>query len=187
MIDVIPPGYLPFLAEPIHEEPYESVEPFIRPPLVHRVAVLSLCVAIIVGMSVFSLFSFFDLSGKFGLSPLVRAGSIYTATQRTTDSFEQGDSDHDGLSNLIEMQQGTNPLMSDTDKDAIDDRFEADNALDPINAHDATLDSDTDGLTNAQEYFYHTRPRFADSDHDGYNDGTEVKGGYNPLGAGTLF
>jgi hypothetical protein len=65
------------------------------------------------------------------------------------------DPDHDGLTNLQEFQNGTDPHNPDTDGD---------------------------GLTDGQEVMlYHTSPLFADSDGDGIPDGVEVTMGTNPL------
>src|SRR5262249_46160471 len=65
------------------------------------------------------------------------------------------DPDHDGLTNLQEFQNGTDPHNPDTD---------------------------SDGLTDGQEVLlYHTSPLFVDSDGDGVPDGVEVKTGTNPL------
>ena len=65
------------------------------------------------------------------------------------------DPDHDGLTNLQEFQQGTDPKNPDTDGD---------------------------GLTDGQESLaYHTSPVLADTDGDGIPDGLEVQAGTDPL------
>ncbi len=70
-----------------------------------------------------------------------------------TMSFE--DPDHDGLTNLQEFQNGTDPNNPDTDGD---------------------------GLTDGQEVLvYHTNPLVADTDGDGIPDGLEVSLGTDPL------
>lgn len=70
------------------------------------------------------------------------------------------DTDGDGLTDVIEIQIGTD-----------------------INS----IDSDDDGLTDFEEInIYFTNPLNADTDNDTYLDGTEVANGYNPNGAGLL-
>lgn len=81
------------------------------------------------------------------------------AVDRPKDVTTQ-DLDHDGLTNLEEVQAGTSP------EDA---------------------DSDHDGLTDYQEVrIYHTNPMQPDSDGDGFSDGKEITTGNNPLGPGKL-
>jgi len=64
------------------------------------------------------------------------------------------DVDDDGLSNLEELQNKTNPTLADTDND---------------------------GLTDTQEVkVYHTDPLDPDTDHDGLLDGFEVAQGSDP-------
>lgn len=65
------------------------------------------------------------------------------------------DPDHDGLTNLQEFQNGTDPHNPDTDGD---------------------------GLTDGQEVLvYHTSPLLPDTDGDGIPDGVEVTTGTDPL------
>jgi hypothetical protein len=65
-----------------------------------------------------------------------------------------GDFDSDGLSDLAEWNNGTNPTV---------------------------MDSDDDGLTDGQEVnIYTTDPLDNDSDNDGWSDGDEVAAGTNP-------
>jgi outer membrane protein OmpA-like peptidoglycan-associated protein len=88
----------------------------------------------------------------------------------------QGDPDGDGLSNLEELQAGTNPMAEDTDHDGLSDKLE----LDQVNlfwASDATRpDTDGDFLLDGEEVsLWGTSPNRADSDLDGLNDYAEVK------------
>lgn len=70
------------------------------------------------------------------------------------------DTDQDGLSDLEEMELGTNV---------------------------SSVDSDNDGLFDMEEVkTYMTDPLNPDTDGDSYLDGQEVKSGYNPRGDGKL-
>lgn len=70
------------------------------------------------------------------------------------------DSDHDGLTDVVEKQLGTDPRNPDTDGDGL--------------------------IDGAEVNIYHTNPLNPDTDGDGYKDGVEVKSGYNPNGPGKL-
>ncbi len=90
------------------------------------------------------------------------------------------DPDSDGLNNLEEYANSTNPIKADTDDDGMPDGFEVANGLDPL-SNDASLDPDTDALTNLEEYQNSTDPNDPDTDGDGMPDGWEVAGGLDPL------
>nr|WP_238930442.1 M4 family metallopeptidase [Vibrio sp. S9_S30] len=63
------------------------------------------------------------------------------------------DSDSDGLSDGYEVNTShTQPNHSDSDGDDLPDGFESDNGLDPLNSADASLDKDSDGVSNIDEY-----------------------------------
>ncbi len=62
-----------------------------------------------------------------------------------------GDYDSDGLSDLEEYQNETNPTLNDTDSDGIPDGWEVEYGIDPL-YNDASLDPDKDGYNNLQEY-----------------------------------
>ena len=70
-----------------------------------------------------------------------------------------GDADGDGLTNVVEIAIGTDPLNPDTDGDGMPDGFEVFYGLNPLNPADAAQDADGDGLTNLQEYQQGTSPR----------------------------
>ncbi|MDD5454400.1 MAG: hypothetical protein PHW62_02730, partial [Candidatus Ratteibacteria bacterium] len=95
------------------------------------------------------------------------------------------DTDDDGLNNLEEYQQGTNPTNSDTDGDDMPDGWEVDNALNPL-VNDAGEDADSDGLTNLEEYNNNCDPNDSDTDDDGLSDGDEINThGTNPINSDT--
>jgi len=75
------------------------------------------------------------------------------------------DSDHDGLTDAQEKACGTNPKVTDSDRDGI---------------RDGADDSDHDGLSNRSEFSRGTKCRSKDSDHDGVSDGQEVHQGTDP-------
>jgi len=93
------------------------------------------------------------------------------------------DPDNDGLTNLQEYQEGTDPHNSDTDGDGLSDGDEVNtHGTDPLNA-----DSDGDWLSDFEELnTYNTNPLVVDTDDDGYSDGVEVGRGSDPLDSESL-
>ena len=84
---------------------------------------------------------------------------------------EMLDEDEDGLSDLDEELNGTDPKVADSDGDGLNDGMEV-NILktDPL-----VVDSDNDQLSDIEEVeIYRTDPIKPDSDGDGYDDGVEV-------------
>jgi hypothetical protein len=79
------------------------------------------------------------------------------------------DSDDDGLSNVIELDLGTDPYDADTNDDGIGDGAAVAAGRDPI-----SVDLDGDGLSNADEVRFGTDMLNADSDGDGVIDGLDV-------------
>lgn len=93
------------------------------------------------------------------------------------------DSDNDGLSNVAEIQLGTNALNPDTDNDGLTD-FEEDQtyATNPL-----AWDSDGDTLSDGDEVNLHgTNPLATDSDGDLVDDATEVTAGTDPNNAASF-
>ncbi|MFX1488234.1 MAG: caspase family protein [Promethearchaeota archaeon] len=75
------------------------------------------------------------------------------------------DNDNDGLSNLIEFQFGSSPLLSDSDGDFMPDSYEYLCDLDPT-IDDTNLDNDQDGLPNLLEFLLGSLANDVDSDGD---------------------
>jgi len=105
-----------------------------------------------------------------------------------------GDTDGDNLEDIIEIENGLNPLINDTDSDGLDDYFEfygitdpilsdtdgdsmldgyeVFNGLDPL-IDDTLLDLDGDGLFNILEFTLGTTANNPDTDGDSMEDGYE--------------
>jgi len=82
---------------------------------------------------------------------------------------DQENPDTDGLTNLQEQRNGTDPLDSDTDGDGITDGVEAAIGSDPLDP-----DTDGDGVIDGHERRIGTSLLAADSDGDGVPDGEET-------------
>ncbi len=91
-----------------------------------------------------------------------------------------GDPDTDGLNNLGEFTNGTNPNLPDTDGDGLNDRAELITHLtDP-----RVSDTDGDGLSDGSEVNVSlTSPILKDTDGDYYADNVELAQGTNPNSA----
>lgn len=81
-------------------------------------------------------------------------------TNTTNVPIHELDTDKDGVRDIDERRYSSNPEMSDSDGDALNDYLEI--------------------------YQYKTNPIVADTDGDGYVDGNEVENGYDPNGPGRL-
>ena len=68
------------------------------------------------------------------------------------------DSDSDGLTDLQEYQNGTNPIDTDSDDDHMLDGWEVDNGLNPL-LDDSLDDADQDKFTNGREHQDKTDPQ----------------------------
>ncbi len=87
--------------------------------------------------------------------------------------------DNDGLTNLEELNAGSNPTLADSDADGLDDDEELALA-EPTEVNNP--DSDADGLTDGEEVNGNpsSNPLLADSDFDGFSDFFEVYTGSDP-------
>ncbi len=90
------------------------------------------------------------------------------------------DPDNDGLTNIVEFRNRTNPLLKDTDGDTLTDLWEVNNNWNP-RRDDSVIDTDNDGLSLVEENKLGTFPDNPDSDGDGMPDGWEDKHGIDPL------
>lgn len=136
----------------------------------------------------------------FKVSLTTRLGNVIVSNSIKVVKSETGyvviltDTDSDGLSDLLEIEYGTDIKNSDTDGDGLTDYEELyytktdptkyDSVTEGIS--DADVDSDADGLSNKQEVELDTNPQKADSDEDDWSDGDEVNiYGTNPLNSDT--
>jgi len=114
------------------------------------------------------------------------------------DEDETGDGDTDGLTNLEELNNGTDPTEADTDMDGIDDGDELDgsanpyvngvlavapgdptNPLNPDNDGDGAMDGDEVSDTNGSV----SDPNNPDTDGDLFADGIELDNDSDPTNA----
>uniref|UniRef100_UPI0040566958 right-handed parallel beta-helix repeat-containing protein n=1 Tax=Candidatus Electronema sp. TaxID=2698783 RepID=UPI0040566958 len=72
------------------------------------------------------------------------------------------DADNDGLNDLEEYQNGTDPNNPDTDNDGMPDGWEVAHGLNPL-LNDSNGDADGDGFSNLDEYLAGTDPQDASS------------------------
>lgn len=89
--------------------------------------------------------------------------------------------DGDGLSYLVEYQNGSSPNSWDTDEDGISDSWEIAHGQSPTDSNNSLADPDNDGLNNLGEFNADSNPLLADTDGDGVADGYEVQHGFQVL------
>lgn len=96
------------------------------------------------------------------------------------------DSDRDGFPDSEELEQGTSPILWDTDADECNDLLERRLQFDPLSSDcgcsPPVTDEDRDGLNSCEELWLGTARDIHDSDADGIPDGLEFSLGLNPLG-----
>jgi hypothetical protein len=90
----------------------------------------------------------------------------------------------DNSGNYVDADHpGTDPNTDDTDTDGLDDKWEVDNGLSPVDDgstdpdNGATGDPDGDTLTNEDEWILGTDPKSDDTDQDGLRDDYETADG----------
>lgn len=105
----------------------------------------------------------------------------------TNSESPQSDPDMDGLTNLEESQNKTNPYLADSDGDTILDIVEINQGLNPWVKDDVSFDSDGDGLSLSEELAAGTDWSKADTEGDGMNDGWEVANNLQPTLNDALF
>ena len=87
--------------------------------------------------------------------------------------------DNDGLTNLEELNAGSNPTLADSDADGLDDEVEI-SLAEPTDVNNP--DTDGDGLTDGEEVNGNpsSNPLIVDSDFDGFDDFFEMWTGSDP-------
>ena len=93
------------------------------------------------------------------------------------EAFSKDDWDGDGVPNIVERNQGTNPFNLDSNNDGILDGY-------PLSI--TPKDIDGDGLTNDEEIALGTDPNNIDTDGDLYPDGFEYENHLDPLNPDTV-
>ncbi|MFH1427788.1 MAG: L,D-transpeptidase family protein [Patescibacteria group bacterium] len=95
------------------------------------------------------------------------------------------DTDGDAVPDKDEIEiYKTDPNLADTDNDGYSDWVELNNGYSPLNPILVKLennDYDLDGLSDRMELNFKTDLSNSDTDGDGYLDGEEINNGYDPL------
>ena len=96
----------------------------------------------------------------------------------TDPSDAAKDEDNDGLTNLEEFENNTEPAVADTDSDGLNDGAE----VKEQGSKPRVPDTDADGLLDGAEVTLHmTEVLDADTDDDGLKDGDEIAAGTSPF------
>ncbi len=81
--------------------------------------------------------------------------------------ISDGDPDNDGLTNMEEFENNTDPTKNDTDNDCLPDKWEIDNQMDPNDPDGKNGpygDCDGDGISNLDEFEKVTKPTVIDDE-----------------------
>lgn len=130
----------------------------------------------------------FDITSLKAEQTLTSMMATNTHARRAGEDFEP-DTDHDGLSDAVERELGTDPQSADTDGDHYHDLFEhifRAEGFDPVDAGRPALscddndDRDQDGLNGCEESFLETSTLLPDTDGDDLLDFYEMRDGTDP-------
>lgn len=115
-----------------------------------------------------------NMSGQQTLSLIVRNSTndtLATSSQKVTILRENGDNDGDGVPNRKEVNESTDPIRQDTDRDNLSDSKELYN----VSTNPNERDTDGDGLSDYVEVSkYNSSPLKNDTDGDNLNDSVEI-------------
>lgn len=112
-----------------------------------------------------------DASELEGWTVTVQNGDTIVSTTKVTSDPNLSDTDNDGINDLEEQSKNTDPRQPDTDKDGLDDFQE----LEVFNSNPTNKDTDKDGLSDGDEVKKHkTSPILKDTDGDQIDDQKEV-------------
>ena len=94
-----------------------------------------------------------------------------------------GDYDDDGLTNLLEYEQSTDPTNPDTSGNGFHDGWLFIYGYDPLDPDviDPCLDDDSDGLSNWQEFLLGSNPGSANTSGNAYTDLEQFEMGFSPV------
>ncbi len=116
--------------------------------------------------------------GRFGYAaviPGVSGGQGGGATMAASLALAGGgtgiDSDHDGLTDDLEIKLGLDPKAADTDQDGLSDGYE----MLQLHTDPHRADTDGDGVTDSVELALGTDPNDPDTNRDGRLDGAESR------------
>lgn len=122
----------------------------------------------------------FDLLGDGDNDGLDDAWELSFFPDDLTELGPDTDNDNDGLNDLGEFTNGSDPTRTDSDGDGLSDGDEVNGATpsSPI-----LVDTDDDRLTDSEEIALGSSPTNRDSDSDGFSDGYEVSQNTSPTDA----
>ena len=125
---------------------------------------------------------YFKVSLDVGFDECIESVPFVVTKSETGYSVDFLDSDEDGLTDIFEIQLGTNINEPDSDGDGLTDYQEVyitgtePTVYDSVTSgvSDADADSDEDGISNIEEISISTNPLKSDTDKDGLTDYEEV-------------